>query len=163
MPTFSTRSWHRRIHDRLYKGDPPRSLCPYFWRVVGATLLAPLWVPGWLANEMMEQYGDHRPRSLWGVVGYCFIGAVVWIGVAFFSFIGYQAVLDWKGLLTFLGVLTLILGSIAGVVFGGAWLHDRYSSHASAVEEGRTDPLLPSAARAFKERVCPFIDWSDEA
>lgn len=40
--TLSKDSWHYKIYKRVLGGNPPMSLCPYFWSIVGILIVSPI-------------------------------------------------------------------------------------------------------------------------
>lgn len=172
---FSERSLHRRFYDATY--DPgmvwdgrhyvhrePNNLCPYFWKIVLAVFLLPLTWPAYLKELVFgrESFGMKIGFGL--AVHVCI--AVVLVG----TIATFPEHPLWIGLLYMTGYIlavVLVLG-LALVVFAGivaaikVGLEELSRRRARAKMEAPTDensPLIRSKVRAYKEKVCPRIDW----
>ncbi|AKU43750.1 membrane protein [Citrobacter phage Merlin] len=157
---INEKSWHCRLHDFAFdKYSRPRSLCPYFWKVVfalfGMTSLIVLLsiaftLVGWeLAAGWLAKIGI---TSVWAIGASGFtIGAV--------------------------GILSLV-GVVFGTLFGLAKLKDliedkikerNYEKYIQELE-ARKDPnyvppkksILMEFIRARKEKFCPSLTFTEE-
>ena len=39
--TLDTNSWHYKLYSKVVSGNPPKSLCPYFWTIVALVVFSP--------------------------------------------------------------------------------------------------------------------------
>jgi hypothetical protein len=58
---FNTKSWHFRYYTFMVgKSNPPRTLCPYFWSLVGITAIAPILFLVFAIFKTVELFGKLR-------------------------------------------------------------------------------------------------------
>lgn len=153
MLTFRTDSWHRKLHDRIYCSSPPRSLCPYWWRLVLGVVLAPLWL---LPSLTLGKSFGHSAREsdlakliLFSVLGVsAILATIALLGMT------YLLATDWS---TWAPKIAIIRGPTVLMVV--AW---RFWGKMFPQPEASEPGLFSSYAKATKDRVCPLlIEWTD--
>lgn len=152
MLTFSRRSWHRRLHDYAYLSDPPRSLCPYSWRILFAVLFAPLWPPvAWLDRK----HGVDTPFPLRVSTGAAFLTIACLIVYGIVGIVLAHGLIFSTILFTGTGLSVYAMLKII------PWWFDRRRANRRPKVE-REPSLVVETIKAAKQKVCPLIDWTEE-
>ena len=134
---ISTKSWHYRFLNTFYSSPMPRSLCPYFWKLVWASIVvggatgATLMAFTLVGHKTMEY-------SVWTVLNTIISFAVGTVIVA---------------------CTTALSG---GLVFGSCWSFGKAKESVSKgvdKAKGTKANIAVEFVKAKKEKVCPHIDY----
>ena len=150
---FSRESWHRRFHGAIYDDKPaPENLCPYFWQVVLSLVTFPLILPGFLAGRFLsfDPMGAAFKYFFSGI--FYFVNIFLW-GIGHDGFGINNFVLAW---MAGAGVLLAFLATIAAAAYLGRALTNLRKRDASESDE---TPLVSAKIYAWKNKVCPRINW----
>ena len=160
MIDFSRSSWHRRVHDAVYSCDPPPSLCPYFWRVVCAVVLWPLYMVT-LCTDKQALTPQTKYSRLPYLLFDAFMGVLVWCYAAVIGWILYLAATTPTFALALVSLLGLFAVIVAVIVAVGVAWHRWRAKSPKPTAAPETDGLVISFWRATRKRLCPFINWID--
>lgn len=168
---ISTDSWHYKMICTMWEFDrwnpPPKSLCPYFWTVVGSTLVFPLWR---LVMAAKDIHFD-MPKPSWSLPSMSHSRRVTIARTA--------GVVLCVGF----GIYDIYIGSyiLAGVMFGFAvynalpsgFLGELIKSHRKEkafkprkykepkIKKPKEPNLFWEYIKARKQKVCPLIEYVD--
>ena len=149
-PKFSRNSWHRSLYRWTYWSNPEDiSLCPYFWKVIGATLTYPF--------RLMSRTIPHSTKDKIETLG------VVALLVTLFGFIAFLA-WDWFTTGRWFPLATVI------IAFSPRPLRRLYQMGSKRWHHVPTPPkplkvkqpsLLSEFLKAKWRKVCPKVQWYD--
>lgn len=140
---IDSNSWHARVYQKYGKNDQP-NLCQYFWRVI---LGAPL------AWAFSFNYSTYRPfiNLFLLLILLCTLVAAVVSGMAW-----------WYGPLMVFGG-TALFGGFLGLVVLSQEIEWRLKERRDPrIPEKKKDSLLKSYIFAKKNKVCPYIEFTEE-
>lgn len=162
---LSTNSWHSKLHEYMYAGDLPKSLCPYFWKlVIGVLLVIPVTI------IYLPFFLFYSPKKFDGLIHW---RLAVGIGTANAICVLVCGILWLIGIRTYLteifaliallaiGIFTVIM-TITGI---GILVEKIPSKRKPRKPKLRKDPkpnLLLEFIKAKYERYCPKIYWMSE-
>lgn len=134
---ISTKSWHYRFLNTFYSSPMPRSLCPYFWKLVWASIVVA--VPTVMLVMCFTLVGHKTMEySVWTTLNTVISFAVGTVIAA---------------------CATAVSGSL---VFGVAWLFGKAKEGVSKgvdKAKGTKANIAVEFVKAKKEKVCPHIDY----
>lgn len=177
---FKKESWHSKYYRFMLNQDPPKSLCPYFWALVGSTLVFPMlltskylryrkeqelrkrdnWTPeqraAWQEAELEKEMRRVERSKKYGKVA-----SALW-----FTFIGSMLVFGLYSMIQKEGLLQTIL--VFSVAFSIAFLI-LFLIYAVVVKN-KLDFLADTfvvkffggMAVAIYRKACPVIEWEEE-
>jgi len=150
----------------FYKTDTmPTNLCPYFWKLVTAVILSPLFAIYTLPYEIInykrsrrDTYGDMLGISF---VYWCLIAAIICMisPLVLFFYIP-----DKDSLLRVMMILGLCVWASL-IIFGIIWsIHktEKYllnENHSKKSDPEKTDNIIVEMVKAKYHKYCPKIDW----
>ena len=161
----------------------PKTLCPYFWKLVFAwvltIILSPLLLPTWIVRKVTNDIDENvpvGPYALMGILIYSAILAVIGVGVFISSYwiIYYQKTLGYSLYLTG-GVVTFI-GLIGSITWGIMKLKDRIRDRRTkrTIWDDNIGDYVPNPnykepkpsilvefIKAKYHKYCPKIDWEN--
>lgn len=130
---INTKSWHYRFLNSL-DTNIPKSLCPYFWKVVFTVAL--------LAGSIL-----------------LFMALLATMGVTIFEGIGFtldNMVLYWS-LAAVVGTATATsaIVLVVTVIFGFVWAKENIKA------PYKEEPLIITFIKAKKSKICPHLEFED--
>jgi cytochrome c oxidase assembly factor CtaG len=167
---LSKNTWHAKIYKFIYEGSNgirfPNSLCPYFWKVVVATMLAPIFfILGLPVYTAMLVTKNNRDTWNLAIVTEVIMGIIAYI-ISYVIFAMTTAVIIqlssgiyneyWFGVYT-LGCLLWISAGIVLLVIGIKYLIKRVSFNKEYTE--KEPNILKEFIKAKYNKYCPKIDW----
>lgn len=130
---ISTKSWHYRFLNSL-NTNIPKSLCPYFWKVV--------FTIAWITGSIL-----------------LLIAFFTSIGVRIFEGIGFAVdniVLYWS-LAAVVGTATVTsaIALVVAVIFGFVWAKENFKP------PYKEEPLIITFVKNKKSKICPRLEFED--
>jgi hypothetical protein len=157
-----------KLYRWFYKTDTmPTNLCPYFWKLVTAVILSPLFAIYTLPYEIinykrrrLETYGDMLGTSAATVesaIYWCFIAAII----CMISPLGLFFCIPDKGsLLSVIMTIGCILcGSLIIVGITWAIVKTVVYLESKKSDDEKTDNIIVEMVKAKYHKYCPKIDW----
>jgi hypothetical protein len=151
-----------KLYRWFYKTDTmPTNLCPYFWKLVTAVILSPLFAIYTLPYEIInykrqrwDTYGDMLGISL---SCWCLIAVII----CMISTLGFFFYIPDKGssLWVIMGVGGILWGSL--ILVGITWAIVKtveYDPQKKSDNE-KTDNIIVEMVKAKYHKYCPKIDW----
>lgn len=148
---INANSWHCRFHD-LFWNNRPKSLCPYFWRIV---LTIFLFIVGGI-----------------GALCVCLGAGITVVDIAgYMDYLNSYSIYTSAPIAIIIGAVSIaILSSI--IVFANKiskrisqWKYERdYKKYLHGLEElkePKQPGLLKSFIKAHKEKFCPTLEFKD--
>lgn len=134
---ISTKSWHYRFLNTFYSSPMPRSLCPYFWKLVWASIVVA--VPTIMLLICLAVLGHKTMEySVWTALN------------TIISFVVGTVIIACTAALS------------GGLVFGSCWLFGKAKESVSKgvdKAKGTKANIAVEFVKAKKEKVCPHIDY----
>lgn len=178
--TLNKNSWHFKYYKwSLESETPPKSLCPYFWSMVGLILLFPfiLLIKGlsyrhdksfekkWEKRAKMtpeqiqkaNKRDDRRDRII-EYVGKGFVGIILLFGVFLIGALIYTGIgeLGWlefvKRLFMIIGILTVL------VLIVITWVDKNIGGK---IINSKLVQVPIAMVKAVYTKACPLIKWND--
>jgi hypothetical protein len=151
-----------KLYRWFYKTDTmPTNLCPYFWKLVTAVILSPLFAIYTLPYEIInykrrcrDTYGDMLGESL----GYwCLIAAII----CMISPLGFFFYIPDKGssLWVIMVVGCILWGSLILVGITWAIVKTVVYLESKKSDDEKTDNIIVEMVKAKYHKYCPKIDW----
>ena len=160
----------------------PESLCPYFWKLVFAWVLAIILSPFWLATTLFSKVTkEFEDATMWFSIAVgLFIYAMLFFIIGFGFFISSYWITYYTGTLghgLFIAGATVTVVSIIGLfTWGIIILKDKLNEkhHRYVWDDNTNDYILnpnykePKAniivefIKAKYNKYCPKIDWTNE-
>jgi len=159
----NSNAWHARANDYVFgDGYSERStnLCPYFWSTLGVILIISLV----FAVKKINALGIETPSlsvkmqyRIAKIVGWIVFGAIL-VGAVILGIYNFQL------LLLIAGVIGGVAVFMVGVIFGGAWIKEKYDDWRWRHPKGKPKKKNPNIAltflRAKKSKYCPCLEWT---
>ena len=151
-----------KLYRWFYKTDTmPTNLCPYFWKLVTAVILSPLFAIYTLPYEIInykrqrwDTYGDMLGISL---SCWLLIAAVI----CMISPLGFFFYIPDKGssLWVIMGVGGILWGSL--ILVGITWAIVKTVEYLQSKKSDneKTDNIIVEMVKAKYHKYCPKIDW----
>jgi hypothetical protein len=151
-----------KLYRWFYKTDTmPTNLCPYFWKLVTAVILSPLFAIYTLPYEIInykrsrrDTYGDMLEESL----GYWLLIAAI---ICMISSLGFFFYIPDKGSLLWgiMGVGCILWGSL--ILVGITWAIVKTVEYLKSKksDDEKTDNIIVEMVKAKYHKYCPKIDW----
>lgn len=137
----------------------PKSLCPFFWKLVIALVSLPLTWP-----ILVIDWVGGRPEKSW-ILSKIILGILTQLVVLAIIGVAYVKPIETLKVLGFMVVvLVVILGGVALYTVIKEKIEDwywnyKYGEYGEKLADKKTDNVLVSFIKAKKEKVCPRIDW----
>jgi hypothetical protein len=160
---LNQKSLSAKLYRWFYKTNTmPTNLCPYFWKLVTAVILSPLFAIYTLPYEIInykhsrrDTYGDMLETS---AAYWCFIAAVICmissLGLFFYT-------PDKSSLLgVIMGVGCIFWGCL--IVVGVTWaiiILTQEHLQSKKSDDEKTDNIIVEMVKAKYHKYCPKIDW----
>jgi hypothetical protein len=151
-----------KLYRWFYKTDTmPTNLCPYFWKLVTAVILSPLFAIYTLPYEIInykrgcrDTYGDMLGISL---SCWCFIAAVICMisSLGLFLHIPNKSSLLWVMMAVGFCLWSCLI--LVGITWAIAKTKEHLQSKNSNTE--KTDNIIVEMVKAKYHKYCPKIDW----
>lgn len=159
MINFSRKSWHYKLYYSLYGYHVPNNLCPYFWQVIVALLISPVYLPFyWIGRAFEKMFDSDIPRFFVGIIITC----ALWFLT---GMVGMWWVLhkknNWHDILCLGGGIGFGLVFIFGISALFAWNAERLRGK-KLLEGEDYEPkssLFKEFVKAKYNRYCPKITW----
>lgn len=136
------------IPARFYKwsygatdGTLPRSLCPFFWKLILAILLLPVTLPTLPVQLIFPSLRDNDEWSLAGRFFFVCLTAVTLLAIGLIGLTAVNAPLTFFS--TVAGVAAVVLFVITGIV----------------IKDSESAEIVVKRVIAYKENYCPPIFW----
>jgi hypothetical protein len=150
-----------KLYRWFYKTDTmPTNLCPYFWKLVTAVILSPLFAIYTLPYEIInykrrrETYSDMLGISL---ACWCIIAVVICMisTLALFFYIPDKSSLLW--IMISIGLICWV----SLIVFGIGWSIVKTAEYSKSkkIDDEKTDNIIVEMVKAKYHKYCPKIDW----
>jgi hypothetical protein len=166
-----------KVYRNFYETSKmPKSLCPYFWKLVAAwpltILFSPLLFPFWIVDKLDRGDNDRAPfpaQVFLGILIYFAIFCVFCIGVTVSSIwiTYYRGTLWFKWYVG--GFVVIFISLVGGIVFLISELKERRKQKRRAAQYDENGNYLPSEEKpnlivefikAKYKKYCPKIDWN---
>lgn len=166
---IKVKSWHYWLYRNTYQGTP-KSLCPYFWKLLFAIIMLPLTWVGYLFPGTREG----KNMFLNFIITFMFMALlVVGHGVGMENYPesnSFIATIIGLGLLTGVSLIIilaglLIFGLIHAIREGVTYIEDkRYYKHLKELEKGKEPKkyILIEWWKAFKSKYCPKLEIAND-
>ena len=151
-----------KLYRWFYKTDTmPTNLCPYFWKLVTAVILSPLFAIYTLPYEIINYkrwhrytYGDMLGMSL---AYWCLIAVVICMisPLGFFFYIPDKGSLLWVMMVLGFCVWALLIV----IVIGWAITKTAEYLKSKKSDDEKTDNIIVEMVKAKYHKYCPKIDW----
>lgn len=140
---LSIKSWHAKVYNFFYLEDLPKSLCPYFWKLVLAIfVLIPFLITVFLGSIALIitliVYLFHVKLSL------------------FFSWHHFEM------LLIFIGIVAVVVSVILSIGYIVSKITDRYNNKKKyfvSKSKVKNPTILQEFVKAKYNKYCPKINW----
>lgn len=163
---LNPKSWHSQLYTLYTDNRPGINFCNYFWAIILFTIAVPITLPILIWNKFVNRY----------IPPYIVLPLVVLISL-FTRDYGNHMAMDF----TFLNVVTLFLKGyyalfiglivvcavLIGIAFIVSYATMKYSEYQrrknpEGIEKESKPNMIITWFKAFKEKNCPIIDWSNE-
>jgi len=155
--TFSKTSWHGKFYYFIYKDNPSQqiNLCPYFWKIATGILTLPLiWIGCIIQNRTLAKNSWFENFFL-TILSYSLIIFFLAIGETFLpGWPWWVQILNSMGR-CFIGFI-IILATLATLDSLKAFYVFKTTK---AKAQTRQDSLFFSKIKAWKNKICPQINW----
>ena len=151
-----------KLYRWFYKTNTmPTNLCPYFWKLVAAVILSPLFAIYTLPYEIInykrrrwDAYGDMLGISL---ACWCIIAVVI----CMISSLGLFFYIPDKGssLWVIVTIGCILWGSLIVVGIGWALAETAKYLESKKSNTEKTDNIIVEMVKAKYHKYCPKIDW----
>ena len=151
-----------KLYRWFYKTNTmPTNLCPYFWRLVTAAILSPLFAIYTLPYEIInykrsrwDTYGDMLGISL---AYWCLIAVII----CMISSLGLFFYIPDKSTLLWIMISVGLICWLSLIVFGIAWALAKTAKYLESKESDneKTDNIIVEMVKAKYHKYCPKIDW----
>jgi hypothetical protein len=151
-----------KLYRWFYKTDTmPTNLCPYFWKLVTAVILSPLFAIYTLPYEIInykrrcrDTYSDMLGTSL---ACWCFIAAIICMisPLGLFFYIPNKSSSLW----TMMSIGLICWGSL--ILVGITWAIVKTVKYLKSKNSNteKTDNIIVEMVKAKYRKYCPKIDW----
>jgi hypothetical protein len=167
--SLNKNSWHYKLYDWITKGDTPKTLCPYFWMMVGIILLLPILVLFKLTSQFIDycigktkevKINDNTKNNLkkFGkfleISGKILLGAWLFLSLVFLILLLYKLAsnVGWytmfKNLLSIIGVILITKEIIVSKLLKKFFNLKIFQ-------------ILKSMAISIYTKSCPLIEWNE--
>ena len=156
-------SLHARLYKFTYTSELPKSLCPYFWKLVfGIIVFIPNFIiqlPSLIMNFFQKDVSnDAKDNRIAGVVLYMLTIALCYYIAGTFNWV--KAMLDcYSYNQVYANVGWLVNTAIGGILIG--WfigkLKENYKS--KRYNKPIKDSIIKEFIKAKMDNYCPKIDW----
>jgi hypothetical protein len=163
---LNQKSLSAKLYRWFYKTNiMPTNLCPYFWKLVTAVILSPLFAIYTLPYEIInykrsrrDTYGDMLGTS---IVYWALIAVVICMisSLGFFFYMPDTDSLLWLIMVAgfwFWGTLIIV-----DIDFGISWSIIKTKEHLQSKKSNteKTDNIIVEMVKAKYYKYCPKIDW----
>jgi len=159
---LNQKSLSAKLYRWFYKTDTmPTNLCPYFWKLVTAVILSPLFAIYTLPYEIInykhsrrDTYADILGESL----GYWFFIAAIICMISTLSLFYYTP--DEDSLLMVMIVFGFCVWT-ALIIVGIIWsiFNTKEYVKSKKSDDEKTDNIIVEMVKAKYHKYCPKIDW----
>ncbi|MES3018205.1 MAG: hypothetical protein V4721_10520 [Bacteroidota bacterium] len=155
----NTKSIHAKLYTFTYTTDLPNNLCPYFWKLVFATLV---FIPNFVIQT---------PALIWNFFSKTFtdlnekrgVGFVIYVAITILSFIGFTNYHLIKALFNYYSYDhgAAVNGGIidSGIAICLIWSLIAYWIRKHRKYSPPKDSVLKEFVKAKYNNYCPKIDW----
>jgi hypothetical protein len=151
-----------KLYRWFYKTDTmPTNLCPYFWKLVTAVILSPLFAIYTLPYEIINYKRRHRDTysDMLGtsLAHWCFIAGVI----CMISSLGLFFYIPDKSSLLFMIMATGCIIWASLILVGIIWSIIKTVEHLQSKKSNteKTDNIIVEMVKAKYHKYCPKIDW----
>jgi hypothetical protein len=157
-----------KLYRWFYKTDTmPTNLCPYFWKLVTAVILSPLFAIYTLPYEIINYKRSRRWDTYGDMLGislscWCLIAAVICMisSLRLFFYIPNKSSSLWV-IMEEIGCILwgclILVGITWAIIKTVKYLHNDNHSKNSNTE--KTDNIIVEMMKAKYHKYCPKIDW----
>lgn len=139
MMDIKTSSWHYRLINFFFS-KTPRSLCPYFWKVVGALIIA-------------------------ATISTALFGVVFGTGMLFLKQFGVTSGFWFFAGSPVIGAISIVVGIVVMIAFFelSDYINDKIKKAIANTKpvEDKEPSLVVSFLKSKKEKICPNLKFVD--
>ena len=151
-----------KLYRWFYKTDTmPTNLCPYFWRLVTAVILSPLFaiytLPYEIINYKRQRWDTYRDMLGISLVCWCLIAVIICMisPLSLFFYIPDKSSLLW----TMMSIGLICWGTL--ILVGITWAITKTVVYLESKksDDEKTDNIIVEMVKAKYHKYCPKIDW----
>jgi hypothetical protein len=164
-------SFSSKLYRWIYYSDTnemPNNLCPYFWRLVVAYIIALPVLVLTLPYELIRLFKKDKeemdmpllPRIISTVVFAIALFVIAALLAPISLFFGYSPI-ESSGFNSMIngGIFLWFIGGIVGLVYGITYLVDKYKNRSKVIKEAKSENIVVEFVKAKYNKYCPKIEW----
>ena len=160
---LNQKSLSAKLYRWFYKTDTmPTNLCPYFWKLVAAVILSPLFAIYTLPYEIINYKRWHRDTygDILGISLACW--CIIAVVICMISSLGLFFYIPDKGssLWVIVTIGCILWGSLIVVGIGWALAETAKYLESKKSNTEKTDNIIVEMVKAKYHKYCPKIDWT---
>lgn len=164
-------SFSSKLYRWIYYSDTnemPNNLCPYFWKLVVAYIIALPVLVFTLPYELVRLFIKNKeemdmpllPRIISTVIFVLALILIASVLAPISLFFGYTPIEGSKleSIIHF-GVFLWVIWGIVGLVYGIRYLVDKYKNRSKVIKEAKSENIVVEFVKAKYNKYCPKIEW----
>jgi len=160
-----------KLYRWFYKTDTmPTNLCPYFWKLVTAVILSPLFaiytLPYEIINYKRRHWANAYKRRFWDTYGDMLLESLLyWLLIALVICmilpLGLFFYIPDKSSLLWIMISIGLICWVSLIVFGIGWSIVKTAEYSKSkkIDDEKTDNIIVEMVKAKYHKYCPNIDW----